>query len=161
MEAFLKLPYEILVPNTLFEDELVKFTDEQKKMLLRGGLKVVDLPGEIVLRAQEIAHNMPHLSIHDGFAFALAESCPGCILLTGDGRLRKLASTHEMDVHGVLWVIDEIHSSGLATTEELLSVLQGFASDQSVRLPSRALATYIKRFESEEVNGGVMEVEKC
>ncbi|MGH8591751.1 MAG: hypothetical protein ACREXX_21280 [Gammaproteobacteria bacterium] len=44
--AFLGLPYEILIPDTLFEEELVKFTDEQKQMLLRGGLQVVELPGE-------------------------------------------------------------------------------------------------------------------
>jgi len=30
LDAFLKLPYEILIPNTLFEDELLKFTSAQK-----------------------------------------------------------------------------------------------------------------------------------
>lgn len=102
LEAFLALPYEILIPNTLFEEELLKFSDEQKEELVRGGLKVVDLPGEAVLRAREITIDLPHLSIHDGFAFALAESCPGCILLTGDSRLREVAIRYEMEVHGVL-----------------------------------------------------------
>ena len=37
LAAFLQLPYEILIPNTLFEEELLKFTDEEKK-LLRDGL---------------------------------------------------------------------------------------------------------------------------
>mgnify|MGYP001593704131 CR=1 FL=1 len=73
MDAFLKLPYEVVIPNTLFEDELVKFTDEEKEALVRNGLKVVHLPGESVLRAQEVAGALPHLSIHDGFAFALGE----------------------------------------------------------------------------------------
>ena len=57
----------------------------------------------------------PHLSIHDGFAFALAEGRPGCILLTDDGGLRRLAEENDIEVHGVLWVIDEIHANGLAT----------------------------------------------
>src|ERR1051326_2754499 len=91
LDAFLQLPYEILIPNTLFEEELFKFTDAQKKELVQGGLKVVDLAGESVLRAQAVVGTLPHLSIHDGFAFALAESCPGCVLLTGDGGLRGLA----------------------------------------------------------------------
>ena len=76
---------------------------------MRGGLKVMDLPGDEVLRAQQVMRRLPKISVHDGFAFALAESHPGSILLSGDGELRKLATEHEMEVHGVLWVIDEIH----------------------------------------------------
>ncbi len=146
MDEFLKLPYEILIPNTLFEEELLKFTDEQKESLVRGGLKVMDLAGESVLRARQVASDLPHLSIHDSFAFALAESCSGCILLTGDGGLREFALRHEMEVHGVLWVIDEIHRNGLASPGDLLTVLNEFASDQTVRLPRRELAAYIKRY---------------
>lgn len=52
LDLFLRLPYEILIPNTLFEEELVRFTQEQKESLVRGGLQVIDLPGERVLRAQ-------------------------------------------------------------------------------------------------------------
>jgi hypothetical protein len=81
-DVFLRLPYEILIPNTLFEEELIKFTIEEKEALVRGGLQVVDLPGEGVLRTQEVVGALPHLSIHDGFAFALAaEPMSGvCIL---------------------------------------------------------------------------------
>ena len=150
LEAFLTLHYEILIPNTLFEEELLKFTDEQKEALVQGGLRVMDLPDKGVLRAQQIARALPHLSIHDSFAFALAESCPGCILLTGDRRLREFALHYEMEVHGVLWVIDEIHASGLATTRDLLLVLRAFARDRTVRLPRRVLSAHIRRYENEE-----------
>ena len=44
--VFLSLPYEILIPNTLFEDELLSFTAADKRILLQGGLQVVDLPGQ-------------------------------------------------------------------------------------------------------------------
>lgn len=97
LQGFLRLPYEILIPNTLFEEELLKFTAEEKA-LLSDGLKGMDLPGESVLRAQHVVSDMPHLSIHDGFAFALAEMCPGCILLSGDGELRTLAEEHDIEV---------------------------------------------------------------
>lgn len=89
----------------------------------------------------------PKLSVHDGFAFALAESHPGCILLSGDGELRKLASEHEMEVHGVLWILDEIHRNKLATGATLRSVLEFLTADTTVRLPRRELAMYVKRFE--------------
>lgn len=84
LDSLLRLPYEFLIPNALFEEELLKFTAAQKKALIRGGLKIVDLPGERVLRAQAIVRELPQLSVHDGFAFALAESYPTayCFLAT-------------------------------------------------------------------------------
>jgi predicted nucleic acid-binding protein len=147
LDAFLRLPYEFLIPNTLFEEELLKFTAAQKNALVRGGLKVMDLPGERVLRAQQVMRRLPKISVHDGFAFALAESHPGSILLSGDGELRKLATEHQMEVHGVLWVIDEIHRCKLTTLVALRSALRLFSGDATVRLPRRELAVYIKRYE--------------
>ena len=37
LEALLELPYEFVIPNTLFEDELLKFTVAQKHALIRRG----------------------------------------------------------------------------------------------------------------------------
>ena len=82
------------------------------------------------------------------FTFALAEDNPGCILLTGDASLRDLAGKHEITVHGVLWVIDEIYANTLAGAADILTALRLFAEDVTVRLPRRSLAVYIKRYES-------------
>lgn len=148
LEALLSLPYEVLIPNTLFEDELLKFTAAQKRALLRGGLQVVDLPGASVLRAQAVIGQRPGLTIHDGFAFALAESVPGCILLTGDGGLRSFAAGQDMEVRGVLWLVDEFHRHGIVAAEDLLSTLRLFEQDPAVRLPPRTLASYIRRYQA-------------
>lgn len=149
LDTFLKLPWEILIPNTLFEDELLKFTGEQKAMLANK-MQVVDLPGESVLRARQILHDLPRLSIHDAFAFALAESCPGCVLLTGDGGLRALAAKHKIEIHGLLWVIDEINANALAAADEILAALRTLSDDPTARLPRRLLAAYIRRYEKAE-----------
>jgi predicted nucleic acid-binding protein len=146
LDALLRLPFEFLIPDTLFEDELVKFTAAQKKALLRGGLKVIELPGERVLRAQAVIREGPRLSVNDGFAFALAENHPGCILLSGDGELRDLATRHQMEVHGVLWVIHEVHRNQIETAQTLLAALKVFSADSTVRLPKRDLVAFIKRF---------------
>jgi predicted nucleic acid-binding protein len=146
LDALLRLPCEFLIPDTLFEDELLKFTAAQKRALIRAGLKVIDLPGERVLRAQAVIRQAPRLSVHDGFAFALAERHPGCVLLTGDGELRNLAARHKMEVHGVLWVIDELHHHQIEKARVLLAALQAFAADATVRLPRREVAASIKRF---------------
>ncbi|PYU23074.1 MAG: hypothetical protein DMG30_13070 [Acidobacteria bacterium] len=148
LDAFLKLPYEILIPNTLFEEELLKFTEAQKRGMLRGGLKVIDLPGDRVLRAQQVIRSAPQLSVHDGLAFALAEAHPGCILLTGDGYLRSLAATHKIEVHGFLWVVDELHKHRLSGAKILCAALRTLSGDPAVRLPRRDLAAYIKRYEN-------------
>ena len=147
LDAFLKLPYEILIPNTLFEEELLKFTEGQKRAMLRGGLKVIDLPGERVLRAQQIVRAAPQLSAHDGFAFALAECYSGCILLTGDGYLRTLAAANKIEVHGFLWIVDEIHQNRLSPAKILCAALRLLAGNPAVRLPPRELAAYIKRYD--------------
>jgi predicted nucleic acid-binding protein len=147
LELLLKLPYEFLIPNTLFEEELLKFTVAQKKELIRGGLKLVDLPGERVLRAQGVLREAPQLSVHDGFAFALAESHPNSILLSGDERLRSLAARHAIEVHGVLWVLDQLHANRLAPVGKVLAALRTFLEDPTVRLPRRELAAYLRRYE--------------
>jgi hypothetical protein len=145
LDAFLGLPFEILIPNILFDDELLKFTEAQKKGLLDAGLKVVDIPGAGVLRARQLMIENPHISLHDGFAFVLAETHKGCILLTGDRRLRTVASASEIDVHGVLWVIDQIHQNGLGA-KVCHDALVGWSNDPAVRLPARELAAAIRRF---------------
>jgi len=120
----------------------------EKKTLLNGGLKVIDLPGAQVSRAREVIRAQPMLSIHDGFAFALAEVHPGCILLTGDSQLRTLAESSQIEVHGILRVFDQILMNKLATAEFLRAALSGLAADPAVRLPKRELAAYMKRYES-------------
>ena len=147
LAAFLRLPFEILIPNTLFEDELLSFTAEEKRTLVKAGLKVVDLLGPQVSRARDVIRAQPSLSIHDGFAFALAETHPGCILLTGDSGLRTLAERRQIEVHGVLWVCDRLLESKLATAERLYTTLSKLATDPAVRLPKRELAAYIRRYQ--------------
>jgi hypothetical protein len=147
LAEFLRLPFEILIPNTLFQDELLSFTTEEKRTL-KAGLKVVDLPGPQVSRARDVIRAQPRLSIHDGFAFALAETHPGCILLTGDSGLRTLAELSQIEAHGVLWVCDRLLESKLVTAERLHSTLSKLATDPAVRLPKRELAAYIRRYQT-------------
>lgn len=114
--------------------------------MLRGGLKVVDLPGESVLRAQRIARELPHLSVHDCFAYVLAESRQDCVLLTGDRQLRRFARKQRIEVHGVLWVIDELHAHAISTAAALVAALKALKEDPTVRLPQQELAEYLERY---------------
>ena len=149
LDSFLQLPYEIVIPDTLFEEELLKFSATEKAALLENGLKVIELPGEGVRRAQELEAGFPELSIHDCFAFALAESITNSILLTGDGKLSDIAANHQIEVHGVLWGIDEMHKASTATALQLLQALELFESNTAIfRLPVCELKTFIRRYRS-------------
>lgn len=149
LKAFLSLPYDIAMPNTLYDEELLRFTDQEKQILLDGGLKLLDLPGVQVGRAIELQTNCPALSIHDCLAFAAAENIPNSILLTGDGRLRSVANDHQIEVHGVLWAIDEMQKSATTTTDKLIKALELFDSDPEIfRLPNRDVKAFIRRYKS-------------
>lgn len=89
----------------------------------------------------------PRLSVHDGFAFALAETHPGCILLTGDSVLRVLAECRQIEVHGILRVCDQIFECHHSTAEELHAALLKLAANPAVRLPKCELAGYIRRYQ--------------
>jgi hypothetical protein len=150
LEFFLHLPFEILIPNTLFEDELLSFNPEEKESLLKAGLKVIDLPGPKVVRARDVVRVWPRLSIHEGFAFALAETHTGCILLTGDLALRIPARRSRIEVRGILWVCDQLFETCLSTAEQLHAALSLLAADPAVRLPRRELGVRIRRYQAQK-----------
>ena len=59
LDAFLRLPYELLIPNTLFEEELLKFSAAQKNALLRGGLNRSALPRSQLCGAMKSSRRWP------------------------------------------------------------------------------------------------------
>lgn len=143
---FLRLPYEIVIPDTLFHDELLKFSEAEKTLLITSGLQVRELPGEGVNRAQDLERGFPSLSIHDCFAFALAEHLEDSILLSGDGKLRTIAKQHAIEVHGILWVIEEMYKEATTAVEALVAALELFNENPAIfRLPRRELRALLKQ----------------
>ncbi len=47
LDSLLKLPYDFLIPNTLFEEELLKFTAAQKKALIRVLMYLMTPPAAV------------------------------------------------------------------------------------------------------------------
>lgn len=119
------------VPDVLFEEELR--TDHPG--LLRLGLKRLELSEDTVVYAGRLVEKYRGLgaSINDLLALALArqEECP---LLTGDGRLRTAGQTEGIDVHGTLWLIEQMVRARTITVRQAES---GYAKmrDAGRRLP--------------------------
>jgi len=147
VRAVLQLPYIFVMPDVLFEDELLSFGPVGKEELRALGLQVVELDPQGTSRAFEHFAQHQALAVHDCFALALAEQTANCILLTGDSALRRIASGIGIEVHGVLWTIDELERASLATARQLYDALCLLEQDSLVFLPKDELRQRIRRFQ--------------
>ena len=85
------------------------------------------------------------LAVHDCFALALAEQTEDCILLTGDSALRRIASGIGIEVHGILWTIDELERTSLAPARQLYDALSLLEQDNLVFLPKDEIRQRLRR----------------
>lgn len=145
LEAVLRLPYSFVMPDTLFENEWLGLSEDEKRALLNLGLEVHTLPGSLVQRAARYFNQYARLALNDCFALVLAEQIEDCILLTGDGLLRRIAEGKGIEVHGVLWVTDEIESQEIVPVQILHNALQLFLEDELVFLPAHETRQRIRR----------------
>lgn len=158
IENLLRLPYDFVIPDVLFADELITLENYSKHELVDLGFNIGSLDGQGVALATQFIQQHSGPSINDFFALALAQLTTDSILLTGDNRLRKAAGIEKVDVHGVLWVVDEIHRQRVAGSKELIVALQNWHDDETVWLPSKEIehriATLSKyQLNEESVNG--------
>jgi len=147
LEAFVRLPYDLVIPDVLFEEELINFSAAEKDLLAQS-LKIQSLSGENIIEVQRVNRDYPALGVNDCFAFIIGKITPNCILLTGDSKLRNLASSCGIKVHGTLWGIDEMYKSKCATARQLYSALLSFQRDVTVRLPMSELRLRIKQYKA-------------
>jgi predicted nucleic acid-binding protein len=145
VKTVLKLPYAFVMPDVLFYDELLHFGSAAKDDLCALGLQVVELDAHGTRRAMEHFARYRALTVNDSFALALAEQTEDCILLTGDGGLRKIAAGMGIEVHGVLWIIDELEQTRLATAHQLYEALCVFERDELIFLPLSEVQKRLRR----------------
>lgn len=142
LEASFRLPVRFTVPDLLYERELKNWRGPE---LMRLGLAVEELDGDAVTCALAYRQRVRALSLPDCFALALART-RSWILLSGDRALRLLAEHEGVECHGVLWVIDEMHTAAAASVQELYDGLAKISRHPRCRLPKleirRRLAFY-------------------
>ena len=141
LKAAFGLPYRFVVPDLLYERELREHGGDE---LIGLGLVVADLTGEQVELAQAYKREQPALSSPDVFALALAKT-GGATLLTGDKRLRSLATQKRVVCHGLLWLLDGMHLEGVSA-EALMAGLQAIWNHPRCRLPPREVNKRLAEF---------------
>ncbi len=145
LDAFINTPFERVIPDVIFEQELIEFTSAHYEILTHG-VEVQSLPPEGVNRAIEVNRLNPVLTLNDSFAFALAESTENSILLTGDRNLRLFAKSNDLEVHGVLWMLEQIRISTDVEVKTLVDVLEIFHTDPTVHLPTNEITRMITKY---------------
>jgi predicted nucleic acid-binding protein len=146
LHVLLRLPYQFIVPLPIREEELLDFTAQEWRMLEDGGFTTYDLPGNEVARVFALKRKHSSLSANDCFALVTATCHQNGILLTGDSQLRKVATAQHVRVHGVLWIIDELHAADACEAELLISALEFWRDDRAVFLPPQEIDNRLRRF---------------
>ncbi|MFP4502617.1 MAG: hypothetical protein ACLFTT_16610 [Candidatus Hydrogenedentota bacterium] len=106
----------------------------------------MELPGVRVLEIVELARKYPRPSRPDlsALVFASAEGIP---LLTGDRALREAGEEEGVEVHGVLWLLDEMVKNEVLSGAKAIAALQRMLKSGS-RLPQSDCQRYIQTWRS-------------
>ena len=144
LEILVDLPFEFVVSDALVADELLSFS-KNETAFMRRKMTVVSLSGDEMVAAAKLQSSTPSLSLHDCTALIIAQREAGCILLTGDRRLRAEAEAAKVECHGVLWVVEELAKAKLMPQKELLLALETWRDDITVRLPRSELLQAMQR----------------
>jgi len=116
------LPYKFAVPDILYIEEL----EEQHSDLPGYGLEIKHLDSKSIEYAEALHHQYSGPSDNDFFAFVLAkqENCP---LITGDGKLRKVAKAEGIELKGTIWIIQELIEHNILdcdTAQEAFAIMK-------------------------------------
>ena len=147
--SMLNLPYDFQIPEVMYKDELLSIASAEKNNLRKHGLKVVDLSEESIVQVRKYFKQNPRLSLKDCFALVLAEQISDSILLTGDANLRDTASDVRTEVHGVLWIIDQMRDHKIVNASVLYRALSIFKNDEMVFLPEKEIEARLRSLKQE------------
>jgi hypothetical protein len=142
LEAIFSLPYEYAVPDVLYRREM---EGEWGERLLRLGLRVEEVSEVGVAHALRYRTQRQVLSVPDSFALALAKE-RAWFLLTGDGQLRALAVSENVECHGLLWLLDRMEEVGTPGIHLLHDGLEALARHPRCRLPHREISIRLERY---------------
>lgn len=145
LHAMLALPFRFVVPYPVRHSELLTLTAQDWQMLDERGVETYDLEPDAVAAALEIKSRHPRLSANDCFCLIASLRRENAILLTGDAQLRSAAEQREVEVHGVLWIIDGLADRELAGAHVLVAALEEWRDDPSVFLPPAEIAARLRR----------------
>ena len=146
IEPALNLPFDFMIPDVILAQELLDLGSYTAQGLIDLGFVPGELDGGDSRLALDYFSKNRRLSLNDCFAWRLAE-VHKAILMTGDGNLRAAASAAQIEVHGLLWVVEMMVKHKTSPEAVLASALDRLGNHPLVRLPeaeTRALRERLK-----------------
>jgi predicted nucleic acid-binding protein len=145
LKELASLPYQLWIPDSIWEDELLSISEEEKQELSQG-FRLGELSGVQVLEAQRLLSATPRLSLNDCFALVLAKSKSGCILLCSDRLMRSTAESMEIKCHGLFWTFDRLFEFEICSASRIFTSLKSLLTDPRTRMPKALLQDYTTRY---------------
>ncbi|NBC12019.1 MAG: DUF3368 domain-containing protein [Gammaproteobacteria bacterium] len=142
LASMFQLTYRFAVPDILFAEELAQHHPE----LPASGLNVLPLAAAAIADAVSLLdkYRGTGVSRNDIFAIAPArqEACP---LLTGDKNLRMVAATEGTEVHGTLWLVEQMVLNRIAAPADAQAAYEAMR-DEGRRLPWGKVERQLSKF---------------
>lgn len=140
LEAVFRLPYQFVTTDFVWQ-ELHK---PPGASLLELGLTVEGLDSTDLAELHMLMGRLNSSSLADVSCYYLAASRKWT-LLTGDKAVRKDGEAAQLEVRGVLWLMDELYINTLLNGEELAAALQVML-ENGARLPDKECKLRILRW---------------
>ena len=110
-----------------------------------GGISVLDPSSEAV---DQLYSELPGLSFEDASVLCLAME-QDALLLTGDKTLRNAGEIRQVEVHGSIWVLDQLVRQGRLAGRVAAEKLQGLLDETGASsrfLPKKLADKYILKW---------------
>ncbi len=140
LDALFALPFTFVSTDFV----VTELTHPDPDGLVARGLVVQGLSEAEVNSLFGLMAEHSNSSLADVSCYLVAKA-QGHPLLTGDGRLRKQAVKDGLQVHGALWLLDELISHAVIKPARAALALQTML-DQGARLPSQECAQRLAKW---------------
>jgi predicted nucleic acid-binding protein len=145
IEPMLALPFRFVVTYNVRVSELLEFGEAEWRRLEALGMETIDPPSDQVAAAGAVMAENRKLSFEDSLNFVVARANQLSILLTGDRALRTVAERSGIDVHGILWIVEQLLEHRLADRSDLVDALQRWRADPTVFVPAQLIEAMIAK----------------
>ena len=149
LELPFSLPHKFYMSSDALDEEVLSPPGIGQRLESFGLLRV-EITTEELDYAVTVKETERKLSAYDCLALAIAKKS-GYILLTGERRLRARAEKEGVEVHGTIWLVDELKKYQIIERDRyrniLTDLLRMSEENRGIRLPERELRKRISMCE--------------
>ncbi|MGU7773999.1 hypothetical protein ACV229_27940 [Burkholderia sp. MR1-5-21] len=142
LEELFQLPFSLCCTDFV----AYELDNPELMPLIDLGLTVESLSSDEVGQLQELSHQHNNPSLADMSCYFLARE-HNLPLLTGDGQLRALAIRENVEVRGVLWLLDQMVEHVVISPARAAEALRAMLGNNA-RLPQRECLLRFERWEA-------------